>query len=209
MTLLARLKMANDNEVDVNTLIKEGEVHKFVRLECDAKCLQIERNRCLADALSISNPDVNPDSGVKYSETLKQAYMHYPDFVRETYTTLSQLVKGIEKSRNSYSFQNFPAMRQDLRAIVHELAEVFKCKSHSADQEPNRSVVVKAVKEKSAVPAQSIMDVMKNRLPGKSVSKFTTLVKSTPTGSSSVPLPASKPAAAAVQKDYFDFDGKD
>lgn len=207
MTLLARLRIANDSEVDVNTLIKEGEVHKFVRLECDAKCLQIERNRSLADALSISNPEVNPEPGIKYSESLKQAYMHYPDFVRETYTTLSQLVKGLEKSRNNFSFHNFPAMRQDLRVIVHELAEVFKCKSHSEDQEPNRSVVVKALKE-SVVPAQSIMDLMKNRLPGKSVSKFTTLVKSTSTGGTSLP-PASKPAAPVPQKDYFDFDGDD
>lgn len=204
VTLLARLRIAHETEVDVNSLIREGEVHKYIRLECDAKCSQMERNRNLADALNICNAEINPD-GVKYSESLKQAYLHYPEFVRETYTTLSQLVKGVEHARHKGSFHNFPAMRQDLRAIVHELAEVFKCSSHSVDQEPRRSVSVKAIKDRSIVPAQSLMDVMKNRIPGKTGSNFTTLVKSSKVSSTPLP-PASKPVAP---KDYFDFDGDD
>lgn len=215
MTLLARLKNEN-NEVDVNTLIKEGEVHKYVRLECDAKCLQMERNRSLADALGIAaKPEAVtalPEVAYKYSESLKQAYMHYPDFVRETYTTLSQLVKGAEKSRNNFSFHHFQSMRQDLRAIVHELAEVFKCRSHSEGEAPHSNVVVKAVKDKSCIPPLSVMDVMKNRVTGKSGSNFTTLVKnsSVPAAVAPAAKAESKPAAAAVvSKDYFDFDGNE
>ena len=219
MTLLARLRISSDAELDVSSLIKEGEVHKFVRLECDAKCAQIERNRGLADALAISNAQLTPDPGIKYSESLKQAYLHYPDFVRETFQTLTQLVKGIDKTRGGFAFHNFAAMRQDLRAIVHELAEAFKCKSHSVDQEPNRSVVVKAIKDKSVVPTLSLMEVMKNRLPPKSAANFTTIGKSSTaaaSGSSAAGGEGAATAAAAGKtrppasnRDYFDFDGDD
>jgi hypothetical protein len=204
LTLLAKIRVTEQEELDIQSLIKKAEEDKFCRLECDSNCALSERNRNMAEALGISNPVTTSVNVTKYPESLKQAHMHYADFVRETYTDLENLVNQLEKSKNSSSVKNFPPMRSDLRQIVHELAEIFNMKSHSIDQEPSRSVVVKAVKGRAKVPNNSIMDVMKD--------KVLTLKKPVAADKKEkkmVPFCFKNDSKQKKVIDYFDFDGKE
>ena len=199
INLMNKLRITDDEEVDIKELMKKEEEDKFSRLECDANCSLSERNRNLAEALGISNPVTVPVNQIKYPESLKQAFMHYPDFVKETYLELEDIVNQLEKSRNNSSVRNFPAMRGDLRQVVHELAEMFNMKSHSVDPEPSRSVVVKGVKGRAKVPANSIMEVMKDK-----VLTFKKPVVTEKKGNF-----ATKNDTKRKVIDYFDFDGQD
>lgn len=201
MTMLARLGIIKEDEsLSVDELLKKTEEHKFARLECDEKCAQIERNRALANALNIEEADINPELIPKYPESLKQAYLHYPDFVKDIYETLVALAAKAEVKSNKTAAHNFPSMRSDLRSIIHDLAEYMGMKSQSIDKEPNRSVSVKAVANKCNIPSISIMDAMSLRKN----------LKSDPS-KKIVPLPVA-PMKAEVKKpaiDYFDYDGSD
>lgn len=198
MTMLARMGIINENEtLSVDELIKKTEEYKFARLECDEKCGQIERNRNLANALNIQEPDLNPELVPKYPESLKQAYLHYPDFVKETYDTLVNLIHKAEMKANKSAVYNFPTMRSDLRSIIHELAEFMGLKSSSVDKEPNRSVVVKAVFGKCTIPAVSLMDAMSLRKALKTDAGAKKTIEQT------------KPEVKKPVIDYFDFDGSD
>ena len=207
--LMSKLRMNQDEEIDVNELIRRGKENKFCRIECDKTCLQIERNRNLAEALDIHEKPPDPLPPPNYPESLRQATLSDPQFVSYVYNTLSTLVNDVNKQALcKFKFFNFPAMRSDLRLVIHELSEFFGCKSHSNDQEPHRSVTVKASKGKCFIPSVSIMDVVKT---SKTTVKSET--KTQPKKSEFTNLSSLKPAKNAEAKkepsnpiiDYFDF----
>jgi len=189
---MANLRLQSD-EINVTDMLKKAEEDKYCKLECDSTCAVTERNRNFAEALGISTGSQPNISQEKIPETLKQAFMHYPVFVRENYSVLEDMINDLEKSRNQSLVHNFPPMRSDLRQVIHELAILFNCKSHSVDQEPSRSVIVKAVKGKARLPPNSIMDIMKD--------KVLTLKKPV--------VPKKKEQEPKKVIDYFDFDGKE
>jgi hypothetical protein len=109
---------------------------------------------------------------------------------------------------------NFPPMNSNHRHIIHELAEFFGCKTHAVDREPNRSVVVKAAKDKCYLPTVSLMDFVKddklikksnnvktNKIVLKSYSFDQENIKEESGNDDSTKISADK------QIDYFDFIG--
>ena len=73
------------------------------KLECNENCSRIERNRRLALALQIENPELtNKLAPPKYSDTLKEIAKKDPNFVRSIHRNLEDLVKlAKEVSRQS------------------------------------------------------------------------------------------------------------
>lgn len=62
-------------------------------------------------------------------------------------------------------------MNWQKRQFIHELCEHFGCESVAYDAEPNRNVVATADREKSWLPAMSVLEVLareagKRRVPG-------------------------------------------
>lgn len=64
------------------------------RLQCNEECAVIERNKRLAVALQIQNPDLSCSPGPpNYSEFLKDEARKYPQFVSDVYEKLTSLVQ--------------------------------------------------------------------------------------------------------------------
>lgn len=141
------------------------------KIECDDSCEILERNRRLAIGLQIRNPDPASRMCTKYSDFIKTWVNQDPRFVETIHDKLTELVKLAKSSKqNSRSF-SFPVMNRDKRHVVHDMCEVFGVESKAYDAEPQRNIVATAFKDRSFLPAQSVMDVMKRekglrRVPG-------------------------------------------
>lgn len=176
------------------------------KLDCNEDCAQLERNRRLALALQIENPDMSSKLGVpKYSEFLKDMAKKDPTFatmVHDKLTDLVKLAKNSKQKSRSYSFEH---MNRDKRTFVHELSDHFGVESESYDAEPKRNVVATAVKDRAWLPSQSIVEVVmgirKTPLPvtfAPSKPTFTTLQPSK--------ILTTEKASEAPVVDYFDYE---
>ncbi|GIY21056.1 protein shuttle craft [Caerostris extrusa] len=131
------------------------------KLQCNEECAVIERNKRLALALQIQNPDLSTSPGPpNYSDFLKAEAKKNPLFVTDVYDKITELVQLAKESKQKCRSYSFPAMNRDHRRVVHELAEFFGCETQSYDEEPKKSVVVTAHKTKCWLPFVSIMTVV-------------------------------------------------
>ena len=81
----------NGNSSTIN--FKDLASKKTDRLDCNEECAKIERNRRVALALQIENPDVSAKlSAPKYSEFLKEITRKDPTFATMVHEKLSELV---------------------------------------------------------------------------------------------------------------------
>lgn len=188
---------------------------KTDRLDCNEDCAKIDRNRRLALALQLENPDVSAKlSAPKYSEFLKEITRKDPNFATMVHEKLTELVRLAKESKQKSRSHSFDVMNRDKRQFVHELSDHFGIESESYDAEPKRNVVATAVKDRVWLPSQSILDVVQGlrKAPAPIAINpnpkptFTTLqpssmlkLSSTNTNDDS----SSKP----IVVDYFDFDG--
>lgn len=121
---------SGEGTVDLKDLLGNTAAIKNKSLECNDECALVERNRRLALALQIKNPNPKPGSP-PYPESLKNWAKKDPRFaqmVHDKLTDLVQLAKqsaGKMKSR-SYSFD---PMNRDKRQFVHEYCAFFGCES--------------------------------------------------------------------------------
>ncbi|GFX81873.1 protein shuttle craft [Trichonephila clavipes] len=144
--------------VNLNDLRKKS---KNSKLQCGEACARRERNRRLAVALQIDNPDLSPSPGPpNYSDFLKTEAKKNPSFVADVYDKISELVQLAKDSKQKCRSHSFPPMNRDHRKVIHELAEFFGCETQSYDEEPKKSVVVTAYKNKCWLPFISIMAVV-------------------------------------------------
>jgi transcriptional repressor NF-X1 len=174
MNSLANQRIKNGESVNISEIMKNLKDFKYIQLKCDEKCAVTERNRLLAEALDIKDANFSPDPGPpKYSDTLKNSARSEPSFVADIYDKLTKLVLESRQSKLNFKNLNFPPMNSEHRHVIHELAEHFGCKTHAMDREPNRSVVVKASKDKCYLPTLSLMDAMKEETDTKSKNKIT------------------------------------
>ena len=65
-------------------------------LECDEECAQLERNRRLADALNITDPDLPPLSAPNYSSFLLEMARSQPELVTSVEKSLKHLVHSAQ-----------------------------------------------------------------------------------------------------------------
>lgn len=204
-SMMARLTLHHADGVDISEIVRKANENKLCRLECDQKCRQDERNKQLAEAFGMKDADI--EVAPQYPEVLKQYALENYDLAVEVHEKLTNLVNDAKRSKLAFKNHNFPAMRADQRQFIHEMAEFFGCKSHSEDNEPNRSVVVKAPKERCRIPSVSILDIVLKKNSWLVLSQKGSTVKSlAPTVKPKAEAkPAWKPRSANV--DYFEFQG--
>lgn len=169
MSTLAASKMQEGGTVDLSDPQRPGNMLKT--LECDEECLVEARSRRLALALQIRNPDVSAKLAPRYSEHVRATAVRDPAFAQLVHDRLTDLVQLAKKSKQKTRAHSFPSMNRQKRQFIHELCEHFGCESVAYDAEPNRNVVATADKEKSWLPAMSVLEVLareagKRRVPG-------------------------------------------
>lgn len=141
---------------------QECDSRSLKQLECDETCSILKRNKALAEALEITQPDLKPTDifGEDPLKLLREATNQDYKFVSATFSSLARFVKAAKESDKRFIFMQFPPSIKLRREVIHELAHHFKCTSESRDEEPFRHVVVRAYKNKSAVPDFSIEQLL-------------------------------------------------
>ncbi|XP_058986249.1 protein shuttle craft isoform X1 [Musca domestica] len=129
-------------------------------LDCSDDCRTLERNRRLAIGLQIRNPDLPQKLLTKYSDFIRNFAKRDPALVKSIHEALTTLVKLAKESKQKSRSHSFPTMNREKRQLVHEMCEMFGVESVAYDAEPNRNVVATAFKDRSWLPATSIMEVM-------------------------------------------------
>lgn len=132
------------------------------RLECDDTCQILERNKALAEALDIVQPDLKPTNvfGEDPLKLIREATIQDYKFVSATFNSLSKFVKLAKESEKRFIFMQFPPCDRLKREIIHELAHHFHCTSESRNEEPFKQVIVRAYKNKSCVPDFTIEQLL-------------------------------------------------
>lgn len=141
----------NSDSVDIGKLLKQTKISHPTTLTCDETCAVAERNRRLAEALQIADPE-RTNSNKTYSEFLMGMAKKDPVFIRGIERELCNLVESVEWMGFQKQNHNFPDMKSEKRHAIHELAECFGCKSEAFDVEPKRYVMVTAIKGSSKTP---------------------------------------------------------
>ncbi|XP_077978274.1 transcriptional repressor NF-X1-like isoform X2 [Glandiceps talaboti] len=144
------------------TQVKEGQNPR--QLECTEDCAIIERNRRVADALQIQNPDLSSKPGVAYCQFLKEQARKNAEFVSSVEKELGNLVTSVQQSKHKKRSHSFAPGNRDQRRVIHELAEMYGCETQSYDQEPKRNTVATAIKNKSEIPAVTLTNYTQRQL---------------------------------------------
>lgn len=135
------------------------------QLECDADCSMLERNRRVALALEIRNPDLNAKFGNPvYTDFLKDFAKSNPQFVATVEKSLADLVQKAKESKHPSRSHAFPSMNMNHRKVVHELAEFYGCQTQSYDAEPNKNVVATAPRDKCWLPNVTLTALVQREL---------------------------------------------
>ena len=156
--------IASGNSVDLKDIfcsVSRNEDGAIKTLECNENCSRIERNRRLALALQIENPELTTKiAPPKYSDILKEMTKKDPNFMRSIYKSLEELVKLARESKQNSRSHSFECMNREKRQAIHELAPHFGCTTQAYDAEPKRNVVATAVKGHVWLPSMSVIDVV-------------------------------------------------
>jgi transcriptional repressor NF-X1 len=181
--------IASGNSVDLQDIfqpVTKGENGSIkTKLECNESCSQIERNRRLAFALQIENPELTTKLGPpKYSDSLKEMAKKEPNFAKNIHKQLEDLVKLAKDSKQKSRSYSFDCMNRDKRQFVHELAQHFGCTTEAYDSEPKRNVVATAVKGQIWIPTMTAVEVVQGirRAPGPAINSSMSSTASTSAG---------------------------
>jgi transcriptional repressor NF-X1 len=145
--------MQAGNTVNLNELTRKDK-----KLECSEECFKLERNKRIALALQIRNPDISSKITPKYSDFLKSYVKKDAKLCSDIHDELTKLVQLAKESKQKTRLKSFDCMNREKRQFVHEYVEHFGCTSESFDAEPKRNVVATAYREKSWLPAISLLD---------------------------------------------------
>lgn len=141
------------NTVSLKELSKSNK-----KLECSEECSKLERNKRIALALQIRNPELSAKITPRYSDFMKDYAKRDPKFCLTIHEELAKLVQLAKESKQKSRIKSFDCMNREKRQLVHEYAEHFGCESESFDAEPKRNVVATASRDKSWLPAISLLD---------------------------------------------------
>lgn len=145
-----------------NTVSLKELSRKDKKLECNEECSKIERNKRIALALQIRNPELTSKITPRYSDFMKEFTKKDPKFCAMVHEELTKLVQLAKESKQKNRIKSFACMNREKRQLVHEYAEHFGCESESFDAEPKRNVVATASRDKSWLPAISLLDLVQN-----------------------------------------------
>jgi transcriptional repressor NF-X1 len=110
--------------------------NKEATLKCDDECLRLQRNRKLAEALSI-DPDTHNDDHIPYSDTTLKLFRENINWAQEREREFRGFAAAQDEKR-----LRFKPMQSHQRAFLHALAADFGLDSESQDPEPHRHVCV-------------------------------------------------------------------
>ena len=79
---------------------------KDKKLECNEECFKLERNKRMALALQIRNPDISSKITPKYSDFLKNFVKKDAKFCSNIHDELTKLVKLAKEVRNVFNILN-------------------------------------------------------------------------------------------------------
>ncbi|XP_008185487.1 protein shuttle craft [Acyrthosiphon pisum] len=161
-----------DNIVDSSPIIKSYKI-----LECTTECAKLERNRRIALALQIRNPDLSPNVTPRYSDFMKEFAKKDASFCSYVHEKLAELVTNAKQSKQNSRSHSFEVMKYEKRKLIHEYSEHFGCESVAYDAEPNRNVVATALKEKSWLPNYSVVEVVQRESGCPRVNPFASIQK--------------------------------
>lgn len=129
-------------------------------LECNDECRIFERNKRMAIGLQIKNPDLSAKLTPRYSDIMRNWVKRDPNFCKDVHSRLEQLVTLAQNSKQKSRSHSFEPMNRERRQFVHEYCQHFGCQSEAYDPEPKRNVVATALKDKSWLPALSLLEVV-------------------------------------------------
>lgn len=153
-------EMQRGNMVELSDILGPIKLTNNKTLECNDECKVLERNRRLAIGLQIRNPDLQSKLLTRYSDFIRGWAKKDINLVTTIHNKLTELVKLAKESKQRSRSHSFPTMNKEKRQLVHEMCGMFGVDSVAYDAEPNRNVVATAYKERSWLPAMSIMEVM-------------------------------------------------
>ncbi|XP_037293666.1 protein shuttle craft isoform X2 [Manduca sexta] len=192
VSALAATKMQDGGSVDLADVQRPTNVLKT--LECEEECRAEARARRLALALQLRNPDVSSKLAPRYSEHVRATAQREPAFALHVHDKLTELVQLAKKSKQKTRSHSFPSMNWQKRQFIHEMCEHFGCESVAYDAEPNRNVVATADREKSWLPAMSVLEVLAREAGKRRVPPPVLRAPAPP------PAPAAGPAHSAANK---------
>ncbi|XP_064102062.1 protein shuttle craft-like [Macrobrachium nipponense] len=163
-TSLLASQMRNMNSgcsVDISEIFTAtARPDKLKRLTCNEDCKTLERNRRLAMALQIENPETRETLGNSsnlYSDFMKEEARKDPSLAKMVHDTLTELVMKAKESKQKSRSHSFAPMNRDKRRFIHEYCEHFGCQSQAYDEEPKKNVVATAVKGTCYLPPISVL----------------------------------------------------
>ncbi|XP_065221167.1 protein shuttle craft [Planococcus citri] len=162
-TLAAKMnELQLENSVNIHDISDKINAEKvnLRTLECADECKLIMRNRRLALALQIQNPDLSAKLTPRFSDFMKGWAKKDPNFCRHVHDKLTALVKLAKESKQKSRSFSFEVMNKEKRQFVHEYCAHFGCESEAYDAEPKRNVVAIAVKGRCWLPAYSVLEVL-------------------------------------------------
>ncbi|KAK3878523.1 hypothetical protein Pcinc_016866 [Petrolisthes cinctipes] len=159
--LASQMQSLNDGcSVDLSEIFTAtARPDKLKRLPCNEDCQTEERNRRLALALQIENPEAREKLGSSslYSDFMKEEARKDPNLAKTVHDALTELVLRAKESKQKSVIHSFPSMNREKRHFIHEYCEHFGCKSESYDEEPNKNVVATAVRGMCFLPPLSVL----------------------------------------------------
>ncbi|XP_053672824.1 protein shuttle craft [Anopheles nili] len=153
-------EMQRGGSVELSDILGPVRPKSNKTLECNEECRMLERNRRLAIALQIRNPDLPSKLQPNYSETLRAYAKKDPALVQMIHEKLTELVKLAKESKQKSRSYSFPVMNREKRSIVQEMCHMFGVESVAYDAEPNRNIVATADRATSWLPSMSLMEVL-------------------------------------------------
>ncbi|XP_052798310.1 transcriptional repressor NF-X1-like isoform X2 [Mya arenaria] len=156
--------MGNSSSVNIGKY-NQSKLGQNRYLECNEECALLERNRRLALALEIQNPDLTAKLGnPSYSDFLRDFARKDPPFVAGIEKALSDIVQSAKQSKQSSRSHAFASMNMNQRRLVHELAEFYGCTTQSYDYEPKKNVVASATRDKCWLPSITLTAMVQREL---------------------------------------------
>ncbi|CAH1239141.1 NFX1 [Branchiostoma lanceolatum] len=154
--------MQAGQSVDISALVKMGkDGKKILELDCNEECAVYERNKRLATALQIDNPDESAKLGPPpYTDFLKEQASKNKILVSSVEDALTKLVQTAKESKQKSRSHPFPPMKREDRRVIHELAEFYGVEVISYDVEPKRNCVATAYRDRCWLPSTSLTNVV-------------------------------------------------
>jgi len=130
------------------------------QLECDDECRIIQRNKVLAQALSI-NLDEPRQSLIVYTDFLRDYAKKNVEFVQTIERQFTQLVEETQRHRVSKRCHSFKPMKTNERHVIHELASFYGLETQAMDPEPHRNVVAYASYGMCKIPSVTLSETIR------------------------------------------------